>query len=226
MILGYGEVGKALHSIVGGEVQDPDKGFRTTKKGEVLNVCIPYTERFVQIVQEAIEMYEPTLTIIHSTVPVGTTRKLGNVAYSFTRGKHPNMTEMIKYIKHIGAVDPKIALQAKTYLESFGFQTMIHYTPESVEFGKLFDTTYYGVCIALIKEAKGWADHYGVDWSNIETINRTYNMGVRAAGHPEFVRPDLIPMEGKIKGHCVRENSNILQKDFESKLLEAIVEAK
>jgi hypothetical protein len=51
-------------------------------------------------------------------------------------------------------------------------------------------------------------------------------MGVRAAGHPEFVRPDLIPTEGKIGGHCVRENSIILQKDFESKLLEAIVEAK
>jgi UDP-N-acetyl-D-mannosaminuronate dehydrogenase len=225
MILGYGEVGQALYKLAGGDIHDPDKGYNFDGKCDVLNVCIPYSTKFVEIVKDAIKKFEPKLTIIHSTVKVGTTRLIGDVAYSFVRGKHPNMLEMIKHTKHIGAVDPKTAYAAKTYLESLGFKTQIHYTPESVEFGKLFDTYYYGVCVALIKDAKRMADFYNIDWKNIEDINRTYNLGVIKTEHYEYIRPQLIPFGGKIGGHCVVSNAKLLQEDFKSKLLDAIVEA-
>lgn len=225
MILGYGEVGSALHKFLGGDIHDPDKGYTFDGRADELNICIPYSGKFIEIVKKAIKKHEPKLTIIHSTVPVGTTRKIGDVAYSFTRGKHPHMEEMINYTKHIGAVDPRTAYKASEYLQEKGFETEIHYTPESVEFGKLFDTTYYGVCVAFIKEAKKWADHYGIDWRNIERINETYNEGVDEIGHTEWMRPELVPFGGKIGGHCVRENAIILRGDFDSLILDAIVEA-
>lgn len=225
MILGFGQVGQALHSILGGGVHDPDKGMVCNDQGGVLNVCIPYSDKFVESVKEAIVRFKPDLTIIHSTVKVGTTRQLGNrVVYSFVRGKHPNLKEMIHYRKHIGAIDPKDAIDAEKYLKEFGFVTQIHYTPEAVEFGKLFDTTYYGVCLAFIKEAKKWADEYGIDWNDISEINRSYNSGVTELGHSEWRRPDLIPMPGGFNGHCVLENSIMLHREFpKSKVLEAII---
>jgi len=235
LIIGYGEVGSALVSIISRfmdnkyadySVHDPNKNMVIKGKYDLLHVCIPYSDNFIEQVNGYIEEFEPKLTIIHSTVAVGTTRKIkGAVVHSFVRGAHPYMTDMIKQTKHIGAVNPKDAIEASKILSGIGFDTIIHYSPEATEFGKLFDTTYFGVCVAWVKEAKKMADAYGIDWSNIAQINHTYNTGSEAIGHKDYVRPEITPMPGKIGGHCVVTNAEILQKDFKSKLLDAITEA-
>ena len=234
LVLGKGEVGSALGTNIkrnGRKViyHDPLKGLIVKKqKVEVLNICIPYTDKFVDIAKKAIADYEPLLTIIHSTVKVGTTRLVGDVAYSFARGRHPNITDqMIVYCKHVGAENPKTLNSAVKYLKAIGFsKVQKHKNPETVEFGKLYDTTYFGVVVAWVKSAKQMADHYGIDWADIKKIDESYNAGVKATKQPYFVRPVLEPIPGPIGGHCVVPNAKILKQDFENVLLDAIIDSK
>lgn len=225
LVIGYGEVGKGLKAIIP-QATALDIGDKYEGEVGVMNITFGYSDSFVRDVQAYIELYKPELTIIHSTVPVGTTRKIGDIAYSFVRGKHPDLSEMLNYVRHVSAVNTKTSQRAAAYLTAHGFEVMIHETPEAVEFGKLFDTTYYGICIAAIKEFKRMADAYQVDWDDIAKINEAYNVGVRKKGKPEWVRPELQPTEGPIGGHCVVPNAKILHKDFDSKMLEMIEEAR
>ena len=226
--MGYGQVGQALGKIIGPHLYY-DSNWRsiTKEKVSVLHICYPFSKNFVQSVRKYIDIFNPELTIIHSTVAVGTTRKIDRkCVYSFVRGRHPDLTEMVRFTKHLGCTDKHRLALADEYLQKKGFATQLHDKPETVELGKLFDTTYYGVCIALTKEAKKWADHYAIDYNEIQKINITYNCGWQRCGHPEFVRPVLTPMPGKIGGHCVVPNAKILQKDFpDSKLIKSIIES-
>ncbi len=234
LVIGKGEVGSAVGANIkksGRKIiyHDPDKKIIAKKqKIDTLNICFPYSNQFVDIVKKAIDNYEPNLTIIHSTVRVGTTRKIGDVAYSFVRGRHPDITEQIViYCKHVGALNKKTLNSAIKYLKLVGFaKIQKHKDPETVEFGKLYDTTYFGVVVAWAKSAKHMADFYGIDWNDIKKIDQSYNVGVIETKQPHFVRPILEPMPGPIGGHCVVPNAKILQLDFKDLLLDAIINSK
>ena len=227
VVQGFGEVGQALHKVIGKnvEIQDPAKGYIYLGQVDTLNVCIPFNENFLENVRVYMHDTKPKLTIVHSTVPVGTCDELGDVAYSFVRGMHPNLTEMVKFTKHVAARKGTTLARASRYLYDLGFKLSITNDVKAVEFGKLFDTTYYGVCIAWTKEAKRMADEYNISWDVIEHVNRSYNKGYSDMGDDRFVRPNLFPIPGKIGGHCVVPNAEILRKDFKSKLLDSIIES-
>ena len=79
---------------------------------ELMHICFPY--EFPDFVGEAaryIELLEPRLTVINSTVSVGTTRAVhertgARIAHSPVRGKHVRMLdELSSYVKFVGAVD-------------------------------------------------------------------------------------------------------------------------
>lgn len=234
IIVGAGEAGQALGKVIekAGKdylLHDPAKGHSASgMKADVLHICFPYSEEFVSQAKEYIKKFQPNMTIIHSTVEVGTTRKVGeNVVYSFIRGKHNiDMAEMMLInTKHLGCADPATLWKATSYLVNLGFETDPYNEPEVVEFGKLWDTTYYGICIAATKMAKSMADHYGLNWTYLAEMNSAYNEGAIKFNHPEWVRPELDPTPGPIGGHCVIPNTKILQKTFNHKLLDAVVEA-
>lgn len=236
VVIGAGEVGTAIGTVLkesGRTIHyhDPTKGleFDLTKDVDVLNICFPYSEEFVEQSRQYIKKFKPRLTIIHSTVAVGTTEQVGrDVVYSFVRGRHTEGIEKTIKIheKSVGCMDDEKAQQAVSYLVSAGFTISDIYEPRAVELQKLVDTTYYGICIAATKMFKEMADYYGVEWQAISEGNKDYNTGVVRVGHPEWQRPVLEPTPGLIGGHCVVPNARILQKDFSHKLLEAIVEAK
>lgn len=239
VIMGAGEVGTALGEVIkkaGKSFVFEDPTIDTPlqpEEVELLHVCFPYGSEFVMAVWEAIKRFKPKHTIIHSTVEVGTTAKVAslanckNVSYSFIRGRHPDLKDqMTSFTKHIGNPDQLYRDEASLALRELGFTTMRHDTYEAVELGKLWDTTYYGICIAATKLAKEMADHYGVSWMDIGMMNGTYNEGMRQLGTEQFVRPELTPTPGTIGGHCVVPNAEILRHTFTSPLLDAVVEAK
>ena len=88
-ILGYGEVGQAiarfyqsprLRQRFGGQARIKDLNRDDGLMGvEVLHICIPWSNKFVNIVRKEIEKIKPRITIIHSTVRVGTTKKLNEI---------------------------------------------------------------------------------------------------------------------------------------------------
>src|SRR4051812_17439456 len=121
-ILGYGEIGKAVASFyTGPKIKDLERDDDLTGV-DVLHVCIPWSDRFVEIVKGEITQVNPKLTIIHSTVAPGTVEKIGGmVVHSPVRGVHPNLAEGIKtFVKYIGADDKQAGQAAQEELESLG----------------------------------------------------------------------------------------------------------
>jgi hypothetical protein len=102
LVIGMGEVGRALASILRAPTHDPM--LKKTSRGQfhVLHVCIPYTKDFVSIVRAYEKEFLSTLTVVHSTVPVGTCATLEAV-HSPVRGLHPHLELGIKtFVKYFG----------------------------------------------------------------------------------------------------------------------------
>src|SRR4029453_7757793 len=101
-----------------------------------------------------IELVRPRVTIINSTVEVGTTRKVAEmsgaaVAYSPVRGKHAKMLDDLrKYTKFVAGVNGTSSNAGAEHFESVGLKTKILSTPEAAEIAKLTEITYFGLMIA------------------------------------------------------------------------------
>jgi hypothetical protein len=233
-IIGYGEIGQALDDIYLANnfvplIKDLE---RDDELGgvHVLNICIPFSYDFVAQVSEYIDTLKPGLTIIHSTVPPGTTKLISadypNVTHSPVRGVHPNLAEGIHtFVKVFGGAGAIPA--SKHFTHDLGIECGVYESSTTTEVAKLLDTSYYGVCIAWHDYASKLCDMHGVDFEEAQThYNSTYNSGYTELGKPNVVRPTLIAPEGSIGGHCIVPNAEILRCELDSKLLEAVTDLK
>lgn len=230
-VLGYGEIGKAVAkfypSTGSGRVKikdiERDDGLQNI---EILHVCIPWSDRFVDIVKREIKQAKPTLTIIHSTVAPGTVKKIGGmVVHSPVRGIHPYLHKGIKtFVKYIGADSKKAGVLAQKHLSSLKIKTKVFYPSKTTELAKLLDTTYYGLVIAWHGEMEKVCKKLGVKFEDaITDFNITYNEGYKKLGKNNVIRPVLYPPRGKIGGHCVIPNAKILKKFVKSKAIDLIL---
>jgi len=229
IVIGHkGEVGSALFQLCEEKLKDTIKGVdkngaidivrhRIGKEDEpvdFMHVCIPWSEKFEKIVQGYMVLYEPEITIIHSTVPVGTTRRL-NAYHSPVRGVHPNMMRgLLGYVKFYAPLNGLI----QGHFESLGMNVFGCDYPEDTELLKLMSTTYYGILIAWAGEVKRMCDKNGTDWSEWEHWVRTTN--------DHTPRPLLQPPKKRIGGHCILPNSELLDKQFPSSLTKEVLKWK
>ena len=231
-IIGFGEIGKSLSEVY--EEKDIQVMIRDLNvntiigKVDILNICLPHEDGFVNTVNNYIQEYLPKLVIIHSTVPVGTTKKISRpVVHSPIRGVHPELKEGIKrFKKYIGYNNKIDLLLAEEHFTTLGVQTQPIENTDSTELLKLMSTTYYGLCIAWHGEMKKMCGEYGVDFNAVRDWTLTYNQGYYDMGMQHVVRPNLVPPEKGIGGHCVMQNTELLMKQFESKAFELIMEYK
>lgn len=224
LIIGYGEVGKAIKQIeeeAGNNVTITDKkdevqlGF-VKDIFDVTNICIPYTENFVNIVLEYVKQFPTKLIIIHSTVIPGTTekvRKLTKIAtvHSPVRGIHPNLYSGIKtFVKFVGG-SSKDGPRARNHLLSLGLKVDFCGKAKSTELGKICSTTYYGWNILFAKQMSLLCKKYKVSYDTAYTrFNETYNEGYEKLGKHNVVRPILTPPDSIIGKHCVTQNFELL----------------
>lgn len=223
-ILGYGEIGKAIAKFYSpSQVKIKDLQRNDGLQGiDVLHICIPWSNKFIKIVKKEISQVKPKITIIHSTVALGTTKKIGGmVVHSPIRGVHPNLYEGIKiFVKYIGADSEQAGIAAKKHLESLGIKTKLFMPSKTAEALKLWDTTQYGWMIILNKEIKKWCNKTGVDFEAVYTeANQTYNDGYKKLGRNEVLRPYLKYAPGPIGGHCVIPNCRILKSEIAKGIL-------
>ncbi len=203
-IMGYGEVGKAIHSLY------KEKPFnvlisdlKTQKTFDsivtILNVCIPYSKDFISDVSDAIVKYKPTLVIIHSTTLPGTTRQIQAlhkyvyVVHSPIRGNHSHLNEsLLNFIKYIGSDTYKGYKIANIHLQFLGLQTKKIKDSFSSELAKVLCTTYYGLCIAWHGLADNLCKMYDLDFQEVVTDwNITYNDGYQKMNTFQYTRPVL-----------------------------------
>lgn len=222
VIVGLGEIGKPLLEIVrkhydafGVDIVPPVEPI--TQVG-VLHICYPFEiVDFVGETARYIEQFQPALTIINSTVGIGTTRAIAartgsTVVHSPVRGKHIKMRdELYQYVKFVGAIDASAARQAANHFDSVGLKTKTLSSPEATELAKLSETTYFGLLIAWAQELERFCDRLGADYDEIASFYDEISF---------FPRVKYTP--GIIAGHCVMPNIDILHKFEGSTILEAI----
>ncbi|HNW96452.1 MAG TPA: hypothetical protein PLQ44_00120 [Candidatus Paceibacterota bacterium] len=213
LIIGAGEIGKALqrvlkpHGIV--DIRDVKSSEEEDRYYDVLHICYPAIKKFVQVTKKYIKQYKPQLVIIHSTVAVGTTRKIAPFAvHSPVRGVHPHLEEGIgTFVKYFGGEKSKEAAKIFSVL---GILVQVFPEPETCELLKILDTTYYGWNIVFAKEAERICQKLNLKFEDVYVDpNISYNEGYRKLGKPNVVRPVLVPMAGKIGGHCVIPNCKL-----------------
>lgn len=227
IVIGLGEIGWSLYNaldnftseLVGydiseGEMDEDDERYENI---DIMHICIPYSDNFVDIVKEYQNKLKPKYTVIHSTVPVGTSRKLGAI-HSPCMGIHPDLTISMKtFWKYLGGEN---AHEVADYFRRAGMRVYVTDKSETTELIKILSTTFYGVCIEYTKEVKRLCDKFGVPFEFWTLWTDNYNLGYKKLGHPEFTRPNLIPNMKKIGGHCVLPNSEILDNKFTKLLME------
>jgi len=222
VVVGLGEVGKPLleliskyHRAVGVDIAPPAFDLKDI---DVLHICYPFQIKdFLNETARYIDLFRPRLTIINSTVAVGTTRAIvrrtgATVVYSPVRGKHARMLEdMQKYTKFVGALDRPSAEQAAMHFQSLNLKTKILSSPDAAEVAKLSETTFFGLMIAWAQEVERYADQIGGHYDEIVSFYEEI---------PFF--PPVKYLPGEIGGHCVMPNIELLSRSTDSEILRAI----
>jgi UDP-N-acetyl-D-mannosaminuronate dehydrogenase len=243
-ILGYGEIGGSLAKVYEDYPQKFEIAIKDLNRDDgldnlsVLNICIPYNDKFITIVTNQIVESNADLTIIHSTVLPGTTAKIKSmlskkfkVVHSPVRGVHPELYEGIKtFVKFVGAEDDMSRRSAIRHLAKLDIKTEHCDNSVTTEIGKALSTTYYGVVIALHGEMSDFCSQVGANFDQaITRFNQTYNTGYSELGKDNLVRPVLYPPKGSppfIGGHCVVSNAELLLEEFKSESLNLIMKYK
>lgn len=255
LIIGMGEVGRALYEVLTASVASQDEQGtvwqrpahevstydKTDEKTlilfqptEVLNICFPYHDRFVENVAHYIDGTRPKLCIIHSTVPVGTTRKIQkevpytNLVHSPIHGQHPRLVEGIRtFVKYVGVVyhddNAWIAASACNYLEAAGIKTAVVANAETSELSKLMCTAQTAMGILVEQEIHRLCQVHGAEFREVYTAwNLNYNEGydklwgwTEHKQHdrklPDFSRPIYRHVPGPLGGHCLFQNAALIE---------------
>ena len=221
IVAGLGEVGRPLFELISKtrDVIGVDIGpLEHIERAEVLHVCYPFQIKdFIGETARYIELFKPAVTVINSTVSIGTTRAIADrtgaaVVNSPVRGKHVRMLEELSlYTKFIGAMDPAAGELAARHFQSVGLKTKVLGSPEATELAKLTETTYFGLMIAWAQEVERFCDHAGQKYEDV----------VSFYDEIKFF-PTVKYFPGIIGGHCVMPNIKILLQYADSAMLEAI----
>ena len=222
VVVGLGEIGKPLlevirkrHDAVGVDISPP---VEQIEGADVLHICYPFEIKdFVAETARYIDLFGPALTVINSTVAVGTTRRVAErtgaaVVHSPVRGKHVCMREeLYRYAKFVGAINPSAGRQAVDHFGSVGLKTKLLSSPEASELAKLTETTYFGLLIAWAQELERYCDQVAVNYDEVASFYEEIGY-----------LPPVKYTPGIIGGHCVMPNIEILRKCDHSVILEAI----
>jgi UDP-N-acetyl-D-mannosaminuronate dehydrogenase len=226
VVVGLGEVGKPLlelvrragHDAVGIDLEGLTGNARESI--DVMHICFPFEgEEFVAETVRYIEALDPKLTVINSTVAVGTTRAVAEKAnrvslvHSPVRGKHTRMLEeLTHYTKFVGGMDHDATEAAAEHFRSLGMTTVLVSSPEVTELAKLTETTYFGLLIAWAQQIERYCDAVGLEYDEI----------VSFYDEIDFF-PKMTYFPGVIGGHCVLPNVDILNIVDDSELLSGIL---
>lgn len=216
LVLGLGQIGSAIRDILDADCIDlwADKSSFEERNYEALHICFSYEESFNEIVQKYQSRFSPIITIIHSTVPIGTSERLSAV-HSPCRGIHPNLKAgIMTFVKYFGG---EKAEEAALHFHNCGIKTHTCALARDTEAMKLWDTTIYGWNIILEKMIFTYCKENNLDFDLIYTkANESYNDGYEKLGHPEYKKYILRHIDGKIGGHCVIDNLELLDSEVAS----------
>ena len=221
-----GVIGHAIYRLFDAHI-GIDKGVENpvlnNEKYRIVHICIPYSDNFESSVLAYIDQLDPSITIIHSTTPPGTTRRIhvkskhGVVHVPFlghhTDGKYSPvsmLSDPFLYIMSVGCCDNKTGSLVCDYVNRFGFSSELQ-TAETTEFAKIMQTN---LVLSVIRD---WAKHHEkakendlVCWNGVVNIikdiamHEPYGYLNRAFQHVDEIDSEI---SGK---HCLTNNEELL----------------
>jgi hypothetical protein len=215
LVVGAGEVGRAIAEVLDCEARDVD-GHRDEKVG-TLHIAFGWSDSFVAAVIGYRDRYRPDLVVIHSTVPVGTSRRLDAV-HSPVRGRHPHLADSLRtFVKFVAGPG---ADNAAEQMNDHGVDTVVVPDQETTEAGKLWELLMFGLAVAQQKEMYRWCEERGADPAiAYAQFAETYNDGYERLGLPQLRRRIITPTAGQIGGHCVIPMSELVDHELAELLL-------
>lgn len=222
-VVGLGETGGPLFGILKETYDaigvDLKVQTETPRRVEVLNICLPWSERFVDIVREYQRDFTPDVTVIHTTVPVGTTKQIPGAVHSPILGMHDNMdVSLRKFTKWIGGA-PQLTSLVEMFFGAAGIMCRTVEDSDFTEALKLMCLAKYGMSIAFAQYQKELCDSIGMDYSIITEWDLNYNKNVECRYH----RPLLTPPGKTIGGHCVIPGTRLLHAQYPNRILEEVL---
>lgn len=208
LVVGAGEVGKALSKVLGCDVRDldPHEG-----QYDVLHIAFPCVEghQFMLDVLSYQAQHEAGLAVIHSTVPPWIFDEHPGWVMSPVRGRHPHLEDGIRaFVKHFGGLRAGEAAEAFRHV---GVTTWLHKKAQTLALAKLVELAQFGVEVAMMKEIEAICREQGVPFHEVyRQFGSTYNAGYDELGEHRFHKPVLEFNPGPIGGHCVSENLDLL----------------
>ena len=243
LVIGLGEIGYTLFTLLNEEKKsftvygldlDETKMHQLNQsrnsfpsQTDTMHVCLPYSnqQNFMDAVVGYVHEFKPKLVIIDSTVPPGTTMKVGQrckclVAHSPVRGVHKSAEhmkwEMKRWTKYIGGADATAAEAARIHFEKLNLKVKVLKSSAETELAKLFETTYRAWMIACFQEMHRISRTFGADFDDVvDFIEDTHRV--------RLDRPVLFP--GVIGGHCLLANTQLLLGAYDSEFLKLILES-
>jgi len=225
LIIGSGQIGKALFEIFSRThecyIRDVEPEAYDPKDIEVVHIAYPDGPTFVEDTLDYIYHYKPRLTIIHSTVAVGTTEQCGeHVVHSPERGRYPNLAkEMMLYDKFVGGESGEDIAMAVKYLRDCGWPAWPVPSSRDTELLKLLSNVHMGLEIAW----RQTVERIGCNAALYKVWEESYRSGYMKAGQYNLIRPIMSP--NPIGGHCILNCVEILSQKFSSKIFDFIKES-
>lgn len=229
-----GQIGSAIYQCYGNNKDkvlqydlDSRKDILIANEDNIrcMHICIPCKNKnkFIYTVLEYINQTQSEIVILHSTVPVGTSREIYKqtknviVVHSPCCGKHPDLYTSIKvrFTKFFGVLpnSKKAWRRIIEIVKPLFNEIVIFRKPEETELAKILSTTEYAIHIAIATEIKRLCNEYNVNFDNVyNSWRESYNEGYVQCGDDRFTRPILTPCKGKIQGTCIIPNIDLIKK--------------
>lgn len=228
LIIGMGQIGTAVYNVLGIEgkydVLSLDKNKEpVNKKVSVMHICIPYTRNFVKEVEKYQQKFMPELTIVYSTTPIGTVKKIKKTVHCPVEGKHPRLNYGLKnFTRWIGYNDKSDGEFALKVWEPLIRDYVLVDNTDHTEFLKLASTAKYGINIVWAQYMSDVSKKLGMDYSLVKHWDKSYNKLYKRMQLRQFHKYILDAPEGKIGGHCIVPNSKLLDKQHPHDMLKMI----
>ena len=225
LIIGMGEVGKAHYEILNKkyEVYTKDIEDKEIPRGiEIVHIAFRYGPGWEKTVSDYLGLYNPAIVDILSTVPPGTTAKIGHHAvHSTTRGSHPNLVFGLKSIaKHIGGQYSEIVAN---YFRAANINCVTHRSAKTTEAAHLLNNIAYGVNLMLADDLQALCRLWDVDFlESVVKYTHTNNEGFQRLDQSSKTRMILTPPNGHIGGHCVIQAANMVPEEIRPQLVDIL----
>ncbi len=149
-------------------------------QGEVMHICIPWSEEFFDIVKDLNDKFKPKLIIIHSSVKLGTTQALFDlgipVVHSPVIFDIHHFPSLAYFKKIVGYDSTDLALEAEKHLRKV-FNTALVKSSGQTELCDLSLGLYAMTCRAVTLEMSRIFDILSYDYKNFMEFVHYSNYG-------------------------------------------------